>query len=286
MITGQPREPRIQRVRLGGELLRLRKLAGLSGADLGRQLKVSQKTISRFERGDSLPSLPQITTWARATGAPADRLTVLIALLEGAVNEVTTFREKLTEGLAAVQLAAHELESSAGTVRNFQPGIIPGLLQTADYALRVLEMANISNDANLPAAVAARLDRQQALYDKGRRFEFLMTEAALRWRPGPPELLTAQLDHIAAMITLETIEFGIVPADEQMHAITRCGFILYEDRSDGQPPAVAVETPHAALYASDPADVELYRDQLALFRQSAIYGPEALAFLRTIAHPS
>jgi len=32
--------------------------------------------------------------------------------------------------------------------------------------------------------------------------------------------------------------------------------------------------------------VELYRDQLALFRQSAIYGPEALAFLRTMAHPS
>lgn len=285
MTTGQPREPRIQRIRLGSELRRLRKLAGLSGADLAPQLDVSQKTVSRFERGDSLPSMPQITAWARATGAPADRLTVLTALLEAAVNEVTTFRDKLGEGLAAVQLAAHELEASSGTVRNFQPGIIPGLLQTADYALRVMEMANISDDANLPAAVAARLDRQQALYDKGRRFEFLMTEAALRWRPGPPELLAAQLDHVAAMATLETVELSIVPAGEQMYAITRCGFILYENRVDGQP-VVAVETPHAALYASDPADVELYRDQLALFRQSAIHGSEAVAFLRAITHPS
>ena len=286
MTTGQPREPRIQRARLGSELRRLRTLAGLSGADLGRQLEVSQKTISRIERGDSLPSLPQVTVWARATGAPADRLAVLTGLLEAAVNEVATFRDKLTDGLVAVQLEVHELESSSGTVRNFQTGIIPGLLQTAEYARRVMEMANIRNDANLAAAVAARLERQQALHDKSRHFEFLMTEAALRWRPGPPELLAAQLDHIAALATLDTIELGVIPMDAEMHAITRCSFILYEDRSDGQPPVVAVETPHASLYASDAADVELYRDQLALFRQSAIYGAEALAFIRAIAHPA
>ena len=284
MTTGQPREPRAQRGRLGSELRRVRTLAGLSGADLGRQLEVSQKTISRFERGDSLPSLPQVTAWARAAGAPTDRLTVLTGLLEAAVNEVATFRDKLTQGLAAVQLEVHELESSSGTVRNFQAGTIPGLLQTAEYASRVMEMANISNDANLAAAVAARLERQQALHDKSRHFEFLMTEAALRWRPGPPELLAAQLDHVAALATLATIDLGVIPMDAEMHAITRCSFILYEDRGDGQPPVVAVETPHASLYASDVADVELYRDQLALFRQSAIYGADALAFIRAIAH--
>jgi transcriptional regulator with XRE-family HTH domain len=285
MTTGQSREPRIQRARLGSELRRLRTLAGLSGADLGRQLEVSQKTISRIEHGDSLPSLPQVTVWARATGAPADRLAVLTGLLEAAVNEVAAFRDKLTDGLMAVQLEVRELESSSGTVRNFQAGIIPGLLQTAEYARRVMEMANIRNDANLAAAVAARLERQQALHDKSRDFEFLMTEAALRWRPGPPELLAAQLDHIAALATLDTVDLGVIPMDAEMHAITRCSFILYEDRSDGQPPVVAVETPHASLYVGDAADVELYRDQLALFRQSAIHGGEALAFIRAIARP-
>ncbi len=286
MTPGQSREPRIQRARLGSELRRLRTLAGLSGADLARQLEVSQKTISRIEHGDSLPSLPQVTGWAHATGATADRLAVLTGLLEAAVNEVTTFRDKLTDGLAAVQLEVYELESSSVTVRNFQTGIIPGLLQTAEYARRVMEMANIRNDANLTAAVTARLERQQALHDKNRHFEFLMTEAALRWRPGPPELRAAQLDHVAALATLDTIDLGVIPVDTEMHAITRCSFILYEDRSGGQPPVVAVETPHASLYASDAADVELYRDQLALFRQSAIHGAEALAFIRAIVHPA
>jgi transcriptional regulator with XRE-family HTH domain len=286
MTTGQPREPRIQRARLGSELRRLRTLAGLSGADLGRQLEVSQKTISRIEHGDSLPSLSQVTAWAHAVGTTADRLAVLTGLLEAAVNEVATFRGKLTGGLAAVQLEVYELESSSGTIRNFQAGTIPGLLQTAEYARRVLEMANISNDANLAAAVTARLERQQALHEKKRHFEFLMTEAALRWLPGPPELRAAQLDHVAALATLDTIDLGVIPMNTGMHAITRCSFILYEDRSDGQPPVVAVETPHASLYASDAADVELYRDQLALFRRSAIYGTGALAFIRAIAHPA
>ena len=119
---------------------------------------------------------------------------------------------------------------AAGTVRNFQPGIIPGLLQTAEYARRIIEMSDISGEGDHGAAVAARLDRQEALHDRNRHFEFLLTEAALRYRPGPPEVLTAQLDHLAALATLETITFGVIPADAEMHAITRCGFILYEDR--------------------------------------------------------
>jgi hypothetical protein len=129
----------------------------------------------------------------------------------------------------------------------------------------------------------------------------LLTEAALRYRPAPPQALTAQpggrrdastnqtrtaqLDHLAAVVTLETNSFAVIPADAEMHAITRCGFILYDDRTGGQPPLAAVETPHASLYASDPADVALYRKQLDRVRQSALYGADALNIVRSIAHP-
>jgi len=95
-------------------------------------------------------------------------------------------------------------------------------------------------------------------------------------------MLAAQLGQVASLATLETVELGVIPANAEMHAITRCSFIVYEDRTDGEPPVVAVETPHALLYASDAADVELYRDQLALFRQSALYGAEAVEFVRSL----
>jgi len=279
---GQPREPRAQRARLGGELRRLRMLAGLSGDALGQRLGTSQKTVSRIELGEKLPSGPQVTGWLQAVGAPEDRAAVVAGLLDAAVNEVATFREMLAGGLAAVQRAAGEIEAASATVRNFQPGIIPGLLQTADYAMRVMQMANIRGAVDLAEAVTVRLARQEALYAPGRRFEFIMTESALRWRPGPPELLAAALGHVASVATLETVDLAVIPADAEMHAITRCGFILYEDRTDGEPATVAIETPHAQLPVTDAGDVGLYRDQLALFRESALTGTEAIEFVRSV----
>jgi transcriptional regulator with XRE-family HTH domain len=276
-------------------------LAGLSGRDLAQATGVSQSTVSRAERGQAVLSLPEVTAWADATRITGDRRAVLLALAEAAVNEVATFRVRLSQGLAAVQDLVRDLEASARVVRNFQPGIIPGLLQTAEYAHRIMAFADINHHGSHAAAVAARLGRQEALHNPDRSFEFLLTEAALRYRPAPPQALTAQpggrrdaitnqtltaqLDHLAAVVTLETISFGVIPADAQMHAITRCGFILYEDRTGDQQPLAVVEIPHASLYASDPADVALYREQLDRLRQSAVYGAGALDIVRSIAHP-
>ena len=283
MSEGQSREPRTQRARLGAELRRVRTLAGLSGRQIAIATGISQPTVSRIERGESVPSLREVTAWAEAAEVGTDRTALILGMAEAAVNEVTTLRARLSNGLAAVQEDVRGLEATARTLRNFQPGIIPGLLQTAAYARRILTFAD--DTADVGSAVAARIARQEIIHEPGRSFEFLVTEAALRYRPGPREVLAAQLDHLAAVVTLETISFGVIPADAEMHAITRCGFILYEDRIDGQPPFAIVETPHASLYANDPADVELYRDQLAAFRQSAVYGAEALDVVRRIAHP-
>lgn len=285
MTNGQSREPRTQRSRLGTELRRSRMLAGLSGRQVARITGISQPTVSRIERGESVPSLAEVAAWADATQAPDDRRSLLVALAEAAVNEVTTFRARLSNGLAAVQDSVRGLESTARTLRNFQPGIVPGLLQTAEYARRIMSFANTNGDTDLGAAVAARLARQEVLHDPRRSFEFLMTEAALRYRPGPREVLTAQLDHLAAVVTLDTISFGVIPTDAEMHAITRCGFVLYENRIDEQTPFAIIEAPHASLYASEPADVETYREQFARFRESAIYGTSALDIVRSIAHP-
>ena len=278
-----PREPRAQRARLGSELRQLRRLAGLSGEQIGRHVGVSQRTVSRFENGQALPSIPQVTAWARAAKAPPDRRDLLIALAEAAVNEVAVFRDGLVGGLAGVQASFREIEATARTVRNFQPGIVPGLLQIAEYARRVLEIGDVNASGDAAAAAAVRLERQQALHEPGRVFEFVMTEAALRWRPGPHEVLSAQLLHLAALAGLDTVRLGVIPAEAEMHAITRCGFILYEDRDDDQAPVVVIETPHAALYVGEPADVDIYRAELARFRQSAVFGDEAAAIIRKLA---
>lgn len=286
MTKGQSREQYPARARLGQELRRIRVLAGLSGRQLSQQIGIPQATVSRIERGQSVPSLPQVIAWARAVGIselPVDLVAPLLVLAEAAVNEVITHQARLHNGLYQIQEEIQEREATTRTIRNFQPGFIPGLLQTAEYARRILTFADPA--ADISAAITARLARQQLLHQPGHTFEFLLTEQALRFLPGPRDVLVGQLDHLAAVVTIETISFGVIPADTQMHALPRCGFILYEDRLEDDPAFAVVETPHAELVASDPADVAIYRRELEAFRQSAVYGAKALAIVRAIAHP-
>jgi hypothetical protein len=81
-----------------------------------------------------------------------------------------------------------ELEKEATSICVFQPTMVPGLLQIADYARRVMGHGNLSDQADIDAAVQKRLERQTILYDQTKRF-VLLTEIALRWRPGPPTAL-------------------------------------------------------------------------------------------------
>lgn len=281
MTEGQAREPRPQRARLGQELQRLRMLAGLSGGQIAQALGVSQQTVSRMERGLSAPALAQVATWADTTGAGEERRALVLYLAEAVVNEVITHAERFENwGLAAEQEIVQQREDTTRMLRTFQPGFVAGLLQTAEYARRILTFSD--PHADIGQALAARMARQQALYQPDREFEFILTEQALRYRPGPGDVVTAQLAHLASVATLETVSLGVIPAGAEMYALTQCAFNIYEDRTDGRPAMVLVETPHASLTASEPADVQVYRDRMDAYRRSAVFGPEAINLIRSI----
>lgn len=286
MTSGQPGESRAHRARLGTELRQVRRLAGLSGAQMGERVGISQKTVSRIEHGDAPISLPQVTAWARAARVPADQRAALVALAEAAAREASEFRNLLTGGLEAVQRAVMEAEAQARTMRNFQIGIIPGLLQTAEYARHILAEANPfsrPSPAEIGGAVAVRLERQRILSDPARRLEFLMTEAALRWQPGPAEIMPAQLLQVAEFAALETVDISVIPAGTEVHAIPRCPFILYEDRDDGTAPSAFVELPHGPVYIDAAENVAVYQAEMQRFRQAAVHGDEAAELIREMA---
>jgi transcriptional regulator with XRE-family HTH domain len=266
---------------LGQELQRLRMLAGLSGAQVAQALGVSQQTVSRMERGLSAPTLAQATAWADAASASEERRMLVVYLAEAVVNEVIPHQERFESwGLAAEQEIVQREEETARMLRHFQPCFIPGLLQTAEYARRILTFSDPSGD--ISQALANRLARQQGLYKPGREFEFILTEAALRYRPGEGDVLTAQLNHLTSVATLETVSLGVIPADAPMYALTQTAFIVYEDRTEGRPPFAKVEAPHASLSASEPEQVQVYQDRLATYRRSALFGGEAIDFVRSI----
>jgi transcriptional regulator with XRE-family HTH domain len=270
------------RQQLATELRRLRDLAGVSGRDLAQRIGISQSKVSRIESGAVVPSLPEVTAWGKELGVSVETQERLTALTETAYDEVHPWQEAL-QRRGNLQNKVQDLESTATRTYTFQPALVPGLLQTAEYARRVIAMFHRQYGGSDPAAeVAGRLHRQLALYEEHRSFDFLITETALRWRPGPVALQLAQLDRIASVSTLENVSMGLVPLDVEATTLTTHNFVIYEGE-DGADATVTVETIHADMAVDSTEHVDLYRSRWSLLRQSALFGDEAREFLRDVA---
>ena len=267
-----------KRRRLANELRVLRDLSGLTGRELARLVGISQSKVSRIEAATAQPSIAEITAWTRATGATDETERLLATLADAARTEIDTWQAAL-EGRHQLQDEMREREAAAVLTRTFQPAIVPGLLQTPAYAQRAFSMFKSSApQTSVAAAVAARMDRQLALHEAGKKFDFLITEAALRWRPGPPRLLVAQLDRIAMVSTLDNVSIGIIPFATEAETVYAHGFVILEEDDDSSP-FVLVEVDHAWLTVTARDSVALYQNRWSSLRKAAVFGDEARTFL-------
>jgi transcriptional regulator with XRE-family HTH domain len=267
-----------KRRRLANELRVLRDLSGVSGRDLAGLIGISQSKVSRIEAGTAQPSISEVTEWAHAVGAPDETERLLAALEDVARSEVRTW-QTILEGRPQLQDEIQAREAAARRTRTFQPALVPGLLQTPAYAQRVFTLGKSSvPQISVAASVAARMDRQLALHEEGKKFEFLMTEAALRWRPGPSRLLVAQLDRIALVSTLDNVSVGIIPFSVEAETVYAHGFRIF-DEDDDPSTFVLVEVDHDWLAVTAADNVALYQNRWSLLGKAALFDDEAKAFL-------
>lgn len=281
--TGRPDALLGRRRRLGAELRRLREQAGLSGRQLAAHVGVSQSKVSRIESGAAVPSIPEVASWTTAVSASESAVSKVMALADAAFTEVDPWDVVMREH-PHLQGDIQEIEDQARAVLVYEPTLVPGLLQSAEYARRVFTMFKPTYaESGIPAVVRSRLDRQDALFDPVRQFGFLITEAALRWRPGPPGLILAQLDRIASISTLENVTIGVIPQSARALTHVPHGFVLIEPADSEADPLVLVETVHANITVSDAGQVALYRKHWPLLEKTAVYGADARDLLSGIA---
>lgn len=265
-----------QRLRLAEALRRLRARAGLSTTELARRTHMSQSKVSRLELGRSRPAVPDVVRWADATGATAEERATLTAWAEALATEVSPWRHAERHGLARLQDDVGRLEAASTTIRTFQPILIPGLLQTAEYARRVFEAGHPDGHPEIAEAVAARVRRQSVLYDRSKHIELLTIEQALRWRTGAPML--DQLDRIQNVAGLSNVRLGIIPQETVCAAWYYGGFNLYE----GKEPVVVIETLTSMVLVTAPEEVEAYRRAFLQLFECALTGREATALAQRI----
>ena len=147
--------------------------------------------------------------------------------------------------------------------RGFENTVIPGLLQTPDYArarfAQVVMVHKVPNDIN--EAVRVRMQRQEILYRPNKRFHIILTEAALRYRLVSVDVMLAQLDRLMALSSMRNVRLGVISFETQYLTDPRHGFWLLDND------LVRVETYSAELNLRQPQEIELYS---SVFEQLAV----------------
>jgi transcriptional regulator with XRE-family HTH domain len=265
------------RYRLAAALRQMREDTGLSAERFGAPHGWSQGKVSKIENGRTVPSPEDVETWASAAGR-RELAAELAALAESVGTQTRGYGGRRRGTLAARAEEAGVAESLATVVRVFQPAIIPGLLQTADYARCVIEMLNVPEEEIAPA-VNARMQRQDALYRPGRRFEFVLTEGALRWRPGPPEMMNAQYDRLIRVAGTGGVGLRVLPFAIQAPTFYDNPITIYEIPDD---PAVLIEgTPREQVYREE-RDLEVCRTAFSQCWDVALAGDGAIRMIEDL----
>lgn len=267
-----------KRDELAVALARVRSMAGLSGRAMADRTGTTQGTLWRIEHGKTLPTLDLVKKWLNACSAEDDTRRGVLALLEQAHTDAPSWSRRFA-GRAHLQEEEAARERASTRVRNLQTCVVPGLLQTPDYARHVMRLADMTGEVDIPAAVAARMQRQVVLHEPGRRFEFLIAERVLRWAP-TPGVMPAQLDRLATLDTLDTVTIGVIPAGTPL--ITWSPFVIHDPAGD-DPVFVTVELNHGLVEVRRPSDVGIYLQRWKAFATVARGGVEARALLERIA---
>src|SRR5208282_580831 len=188
--------PTLRGRRLAMELQRRREATGMSREEVARQLEWSTSTLFRIETGRSRPQPGNVRMLLELYGVTGPERDGLIQLTREARQPGWwhSFRDVLPNPYE-VYIG---LEAGAASIRNFEPIVVPGLLQTADYAREIFRNGPIELDPDeVERLLEVRLARQQILAREDRpRLWAVIDEAVIHRVVGGPEVMRGQLRHL------------------------------------------------------------------------------------------
>ncbi|MFD6364504.1 helix-turn-helix domain-containing protein [Streptomyces roseolus] len=242
----------------------------LTGQQLAARLGWQGSKVSKLENGKQTASPEDLRAWADATEQPGV-YPELAARLAGFESHIRSWRRALAHGFKPVHEGLTAEINRSSEIWVWEEAVVPGLMQTPEYARHVVQRHAdlLGVTKGIEDAVRARAQRQEWLYQPGRKLHVLMWEATLRSLICPPSVLASQLDRLAGMLGMDTVELGIVPFTASMKIAPANGFWVMDDR------LVVAEDWHAELWLDDADNVTLYRKVWKTLRESAVYEADA-----------
>lgn len=246
--------PTIARWQLGRQLKTAREAAGITQIAIAEVLACSESKIYKIEAGDVGVGRGDLIVMLDRYGVADDERRTTIFDLQKQGKQRGWWSKYGTIPMNYSMYVG--LEGAAREVRNFELAIVPGLLQTEEYARAVVEAAWPDNPGEVDRRVELRMARQACLTDDPPlKFWAIVDEAALHRRTGGDAVMRRQLDHLTEVSTQPNVMLQVLPFSEGHHPGTSGSFSILEFDEDVHSPVAYIESQAGDVYLERPEDM-------------------------------
>ncbi|MEU7628521.1 helix-turn-helix transcriptional regulator [Nocardia sp. NPDC049220] len=274
----------LPRRQLGRALRDARQASGHTLEQVAEVLEISRSTLSRLELGQNEKvKVRDVEFICQFYGLPADMTEYLKSLVTHSNAKVwwQHFRSLIRPGFNTYL----QLEAVATELHFFQSLIIPGLLQTADYARNVEVYLRTDTREEMERRVELRLQRARILTRRHKpvRAEFILHESVLRTVVGSDRVMSSVLRHVADMGTRENVSVRILPSAAGFPTGGAQPPHIIIDFPRTEPSVVYTESATGTIIFEENDDVERYREIYETLRGAALEERPSRDLLRNIA---
>lgn len=259
--SGTPRA-----VALGAALREVREAKKFGLRELSRALDLNPSLVAHWEAGTRMPSTEDVATvlgYLRVTGEAKRRIMDLARHLRDP-NWMAAGQAELTPELTTLL----QYEQGAHRINEWALNVIPGLLQTPDYARRIFEDSGLTVEQT-DARIQVRLNRQKILTGRDPvKYSAIIGVHAIDEPVAPDWAMSDQMDHLLTMSERPNISLRVLPRQPHYHPGMNGSFIIFEYQHRN--PVVLLEQHSTTSFLSADKDWGLYRQLAKLLAGEAL----------------
>ncbi len=275
--------PAVTRRRLRTELRRARLDVGLTQEHVAQAMDWSLSKLIRIENGTNGISTNDLKALVQLYGITDEKRIAELLSLARASRERSWW--STYPGIPKTLSELIEYESAAYISRHYEDLVIPGLLQTADYArASTRQLAPLMPPSDVDLEVEIRLKRQELLKraDAPRLF-FVLDEAVIRRMVGGKDVMRRQLQQLTEVTDMPNITIEVIPFTAGLLPGLQVPFVIYEFLDDADDELLYLENPRGDMLIRNKQDeIRSYREDFERLRQASLGPQGTIDFLREV----
>lgn len=280
-----PASPSLRRRRLAAELRKLRDRSGLTAAEVAKELRWQESKISRVERRQSGITAAELRRLLDVYEVDDHAYRTYLTELARRGNE-RTWWDKYPRDVVGTEYAdLISVEDEARAIRTYQQELVPGLVQTAEYARAVIRASRPSDTTGeIDRRVEVRMERQEILTRMSPpppRLNAVLSEATIRRPIGGFDVMRGQLERLMKPRDRANVTIQVLPLDAGVHPSLVGPFALVTFPDPGDLGVVNLENQIGALFLEKTDELRVYEDLWNTLQAKALSPEDTQTFLKS-----